>query len=359
MLFFQENVRKVFGFMYSGNQFNQEMLSSLDIRRVDGCIDSRLSYHKVVVFTQREIRTSTLKSKIEHYNHTKLCDTNKIILRSQSAYDDEIMIFSRKDGESIYASGFYKSIVADPTFYQLTSVANETKQIRIEKQLSIDMVKPFDTPTTATHSSASICDGSSSVKPTRAKRPAGLLLETESEGDEPPVGDGGAPGDSVAQPKGRVKLQARRLQPGDKGYRSLESRMLDCAVTLATRMPVPQGSPPLAPARAVEAAPGIPEFSLVPPADGQAAFSLAPVAPVVPVAPVAQDHQELMAKIYGLEKDNAVLAKTEEMLNIVVEAKNECIKQAVGRVDAKDQHIRDLIEAKDKLIDILARGSHQ
>ena len=335
------------------------MLSLLDLRRVDGCIDSKLTYHKVVVFTQREIRTSTLKSKIEQYNHTKLCDTNKIILRSQSAYDDEIMIFSRKDGESIYTSGFYKSIVADPTFYQLTSVANDTKKIRIEKELSIDMVKPFDISAPTNLASASICDGPSSVKPVRAKRPAAALLDTESEGDEPPIGDGGAPGASVAKPKGRAKLQARRLQPGDKGYRSLESRMLDCAVTLATRMPVPQGSPPLAPVRAVEA-PGIPEFSLVPPADGQAAFSLAPV------APVARDPQELMTKIYGLEKDNAVLAKTEEMLTLVVEAKNECIhkaneciQQANLRVDAKDQHLRDLVEAKDKLIDILARGSHQ
>ena len=317
--------------------------------------------------THQAIRASTLMRKIEQYNKTKLSEDNKIIIRRQSAVDDEIMTFSRKDGESIHDSGFYELILQaknqeDASYFIWPSAPVEVKQRRLNNALKIDMVKPFDlqekkqlplVSALASDESRGAATGAvESVRPARAKRPAATLLETESEGDEPPVGDGGAPGASVAKPKGRVKLQARRLQPGDKGYRSLESRMLDCAVTLATRMPVPQGSPALAPARAVEA-PGTPEFSLVPPADGQAAYSLAPV------APVTQDPQELMAKIYGLEKDNAVLAKTEEMLNIVVEAKNECIKQAVGRVDAKDQHIRDLIEAKDKLIDILARGSHQ
>ena len=312
--------------------------------------------------------------KIEQYNKTKLSEDNKIIIRRQSAVDDEIMTFSRKDGESIHDSGFYELILQaknqeDASYFIWPSAPVEVKQRRLNNALKIDMVKPFDlqekkqlplVSALASDESRGAATGAvESVRPARAKRPAATLLETESEGDEPPVGDGGAPGASVAKPKGRVKLQARRLQPGDKGYRSLESRMLDCAVTLATRMPVPQGSPPLAPVRAVEA-PGIPEFSLVPPADGQAAFSLAPV------APVARDPQELMTKIYGLEKDNAVLAKTEEMLTLVVEAKNECIhkaneciQQANLRVDAKDQHLRDLVEAKDKLIDILARGSHQ
>ena len=348
-----------------------EAIHTLDIYKLKGYIDTRLSYHKVVIFTKRQTRVSALKCKIDDYNRSKLCVSNQIVLRCQSEFDDEIMTFSRSFGDSVKDSGFYKMILEakerNDHYYSWSAPVDELVKQKLDKQLSIDMIKPFDA-SLPNEASSSVDAGSVKDCLRRSKRPAGPLLETESEGDEPPVGDGGAPGDSVAQPKGRVKLQARRLQPGDKGYRSLESRMLDCAVTLATRMPVPQGSPPLAPARAVEAAPGIPEFSLVPPADGQAAFSLAPVAPVVPVAPVApvvpvapvaQDHQELMAKIYGLEKDNAVLAKTEEMLNIVVEAKNECIKQAVGRVDAKDQHIRDLIEAKDKLIDILARGSHQ
>ena len=312
--------------------------------------------------------------KIEQYNKTKLSEDNKIIIRLQSAVDDEIMTFSRKDGESIHDSGFYELILQaknqeDASYFIWPSAPVEVKQRRLNNALKIDMVKPFDlqekkqlplVSALASDESRGAATGAvESVRPARAKRPATALLDTESEGDEPPIGDGGAPGASVAKPKGRAKLQARRLQPGDKGYRSLESRMLDCAVTLATRMPVPQGSPPLAPVRAVEA-PGIPEFSLVPPADGQAAFSLAPV------APVARDPQELMTKIYGLEKDNAVLAKTEEMLTLVVEAKNECIhkaneciQQANLRVDAKDQHLRDLVEAKDKLIDILARGSHQ
>jgi hypothetical protein len=345
--------------MYSGNKMNQETLDFLDIKKIDGCIDSRLTYHKVVIATQREIRASALKRKIECLNNTKLSESNKIILRSQSEYDDLIMTFSRKEGESIHNSGFYKSILEDPTHYSWTRDAEAIKKVKLDKQLHIDMAKPFHIASTSAAPSIPACDGTLPAKPVRAKRPAATLLDTESEGDEPPIGDGGAPGASVAKPKGRAKLQARRLQPGDKGYRSLESRMLDCAVTLATRMPVPQGSPPLAPVRAVEA-PGIPEFSLVPPADGQAAFSLAPV------APVARDPQELMTKIYGLEKDNAVLAKTEEMLTLVVEAKNECIhkaneciQQANLRVDAKDQHLRDLVEAKDKLIDILARGSHQ
>ena len=338
--------------MYSGNRIQGELVDVLDIYRLEGCVDSRLSYNKVVIFTRNQYRASTLKRKIEQYNSTKLCESNKLILRSQSAYDDDIMTFSRNDGESVHNSGFYKSIVDDATHYSWTRDSAEIKKVKLDKQLHIDMAKPFDTTATPALSSTPVSDGTLAAKPVRAKRPATALLETESEGDEPPVGDGGAPGSPVAKPKGRVKLQARRLQPGDKGYRSLESRMLDCAVTLATRMPVPQGSPALAPARAVQAQ-GIPEFSLVPPADGQAAYSLAPV------APVTQDPQELMAKIYGLEKDNAVLAKTEEMLTLVVESKNECIKQAVGRVEAKDQHIRDLMEAKDKLIDILARGSHQ
>ena len=330
-------------FKYSGDRFNEDFTEFVGIKKYECFRDSRDSYMNVIIFTFRQIRPTSLKATIDHYNESKLSDKSKIIVRRQSEFDDEIMTLSRNDGWK--SNGFYLRILAakecqDPSYHCWTYNPEDLKKVKLHKQLHIDMAKPFDS------------------SPGRAKRPAGLLLETESEGDEPPVGDGGAPGDSVAKPKGRVKLLARRLQPGDKGYRSLESRMLDCAVTLATRMPVPQGSPPLAAARAVEAQ-RIPEFSLVPPADGQAAFSLAPVAPVVPVAPVAQDHQELMAKIYGLEKDNAVLAKTEEMLTLVVESKNECIKQAVGRVDAKDQHIRDLMEAKDKLIDILARGSHQ
>ena len=435
-IFFQENLKNIFMMKYTGpSRFPDDFLESIDIKKYECCTDSRLNYVNVFFVTNRQIRPSALKKKIDFYNGARAKE-NQIIVRAQSQFDDEIMTLSRRDGENLLNNGFYKIILdakerSDPTYYSWQGVNEEFKKRTLYKQLQIDMVKPFDTMDAPASEPAVI--GSSSCaaapvdqRPRRAKRVSRSLVETDSDIDymeeEAAVGEGGAPGASTVEQQGRVKKQAHRLQPGDKGYHSLESRMLDCAVTLATRLPVPQGSPvPVSdmPFASIEFAPiaasGALEFSLVPvlpapplappvvavelappvarqalvlpvePAPPVAPVApvaqdplIAPVAPAAPVAPVeaaapvapvalvAQDHSELMGKIYMLEKDNAVLTKTEEMLNIVVEAKNECIhkaneciQQANLRVDAKDQHLRDLMEAKDKIIDILARVNRQ
>ena len=108
------------------------LLHELDAKRYESFTDQSDSYVNMFLVTNKPTRPSNLKVKINQYNVTKLADENKIILRAQSAFDDEIMTLSVKDGETRMKSGFYKRILeakarGDPTYRCWTSASEQAK----------------------------------------------------------------------------------------------------------------------------------------------------------------------------------------------------------------------------------------
>ena len=126
-------MKSVFFFQYTGkNGFDDNLKDMIGMKRFESFIDPQSSYVNAAVFTTKRIRSSALKNKIDTYNETKLSDENKIILRAQSAFDDEIMTMSQKDGETLKRSGFYKRILeakarGDPTYRCWTSASEQAK----------------------------------------------------------------------------------------------------------------------------------------------------------------------------------------------------------------------------------------
>ena len=402
-MFKQDNPKTAFMLKFSGD-FNDDLRNKLGIVKYESFIDKSDSYENAVFITSHRYRAATVLNIIERHNESKISDAQKVIIRAQSQFDEDIMTLSRNDGEQLRNHGFYKRILDaklnDPSSYFCwIAQPDSVKSRKIDQQLRIDMRKPFDVSVDSSCGEATPVD----QRPRRAKRPSGSLAETELESDDmmdseaDPVGDGGAPAD---KPKGqRLKQMAQRLEPEE-----IEARKRDCAVTLATRLPVPQGSPvpisdmPFAP---IEVAPitasGAPEFSLVPvlpaalfapaapvelappvapvapvelvpPVAPAAAVELpppvAPAAPVAPVAPAAPDWRGIEGKLSALAQDSAVLTKAKDVINKVIEINDECvqatsgyIQQANARVDAKDQRIRGILEENGDVIQFLARVS--
>ena len=125
-------MKQVFFVKFSGKGFDDCLIASLDLKKYESFVDPSDSYVNAVLFTNKQVRPSALKNKITRYNETKLSDENKIILRAQSAFDDEIMTMSQKDGETLKRSGFYKRILeakarGDPTYRCWTSASEQAK----------------------------------------------------------------------------------------------------------------------------------------------------------------------------------------------------------------------------------------
>ena len=128
----QDNKKMVFFVKFSGKGFDDNLIARLDLRKYESFVDPSDSYVNAVLFTNKQTRPSALKTNIERYNETKLSDENKIILRAQSEFDDEIMTMSQKDGETLKRSGFYKRILeakarGDPTYRCWTSASEQAK----------------------------------------------------------------------------------------------------------------------------------------------------------------------------------------------------------------------------------------
>ena len=108
------------------------------------------SYVNAVVITNNRMRALAFKKAIETYNETRGVE-NKIILRAHSSVDDEVMTFSRNDGETIRKSGFYARILAakargDSTYHIWPGNSAEIRKRNLNKELQIDMVQPFNVP---------------------------------------------------------------------------------------------------------------------------------------------------------------------------------------------------------------------
>jgi hypothetical protein len=129
--------------------FTMEHLEAFDVKSVEGFVDNRTSYRIVAVFTNKDVRVSTFRNKIERFNKAKRYDINKIVLRNLSSADAEIMTISRKEGEHITNNSFYRCIQAakargDPTYHIWPGTSDEVKTRRLRQQLGIDMEKPFE-----------------------------------------------------------------------------------------------------------------------------------------------------------------------------------------------------------------------
>ena len=132
IILLQDTMKQVFFVKFSGKGFDDCLIATLDLKKYESFVDPSDSYVNAVLFTNKQVRPSALKNKITRYNETKLSDENKIILRAQSEFDDEIMTMCQKDGETLKRSGFYKRILeakarGDPTYRCWTSASEQAK----------------------------------------------------------------------------------------------------------------------------------------------------------------------------------------------------------------------------------------
>ena len=130
---------------------DDSLKESLDIKRIESFVDPSDSYVNTVIMTNKQIRPSSLKNKIDRYNESKTSDGSKLIIRAQSAFEDDIMTLSKKDGQNLKTNGFYARILAakergDPTYYVWPGNSTEVRKRNLNKELQIDMVQPFNVP---------------------------------------------------------------------------------------------------------------------------------------------------------------------------------------------------------------------
>ena len=115
---------------------------------MEGFVDSSDSYVNVMIITRGRYRITTFKQTIERYNASKLSDSSKVIIRAQSQFDDEIMSLSRLEGAKRDKHGFYRRILEaktqkNPSYFQWPSNDEQKKNRNLNKELHIDMIRPF------------------------------------------------------------------------------------------------------------------------------------------------------------------------------------------------------------------------
>ena len=147
----QEIQKYVFFIKYSGsNGFDEDFKKTLGIKRYESFVDVMDSYVNAVITTHVPMRPLSVKRIIEGYNEARPKD-KQIILRAHSAVEDEIMTLSRKEGETLKKSCFYRRIIAakernDPSYRIWPGNSEEVKNRNLNKELHIDMVQPFNVP---------------------------------------------------------------------------------------------------------------------------------------------------------------------------------------------------------------------
>jgi hypothetical protein len=138
-------------FKYSGQIFDDYACSQLDVKHMEGFVDSADSYVNVVIYTHDRHRPSELKNIISAFNgdfHSR--PMQQIIIRQQSQFEDEIMTLSGKKNPQRHP--FYLRILeardnGNATYFISGSSHGRgekrkefSKQRRLEYELGIDMV---------------------------------------------------------------------------------------------------------------------------------------------------------------------------------------------------------------------------
>ena len=308
--------------------------------------DQRTSYVNAIITTHHRKRTVGIKSSIEQINASRDSDQNKIILRKQSEFDDEIMTVSRSDGVSSKKHGFYIRIQdakerGDPTYFCWPRTSVEFRERDLIKELHIDMVKP----------------SGKTQKKTSA-------YSFDSDNDE---GAAGAAGGVEASPETpvrsrsqlglRKKRMAYRLNEDDEDYAgaaagegSGSAQAAAPALPAAAAEPVPASAPlaaaPVPPV--VQPAPG--------PAPRPADPAQLPFAVAVEYSPrnannaaMYMEVDRMDARILAIEKKLADLEETNSVLT-----SNEAVYQIAyntieARLKEKDEKHADLMKAQEEI----------
>ncbi len=99
-------------FRYSGKEFGQHLIHSLNLKKMEGFVDKSDSYRNVVLTTAKQTRASSIKSVLETFNGMRSRDEDRIVIRPYP-FEDEIMTVSRKAGETLQKHWFYKRVLQE------------------------------------------------------------------------------------------------------------------------------------------------------------------------------------------------------------------------------------------------------
>ena len=298
--------------------------------------DQRTSYVNAIITTHHRKRTVGIKSSIEQINASRDSDQNKIILRKQSEFDDEIMTVSRSDGVSSKKHGFYIRIQdakerGDPTYFCWPRTSVEFRERDLIKELHIDMVKP----------------SGKTQKKTSA-------YSFDSDNDE---GAAGAAGGVEASPETpvrsrsqlglRKKRMAYRLNEDDEDYAGAAEGG-GSALSAAVAEPVPASAPPVAapalPAALAEPVPA-PAPPAAEPAPGPAPRPAAPAQLPFAVYQIACNAIE--ARMKDKDEMHAEIMKVKhEMYAEIIKTKDEMCAEIVK---AKDEKHSELMKAQEEI----------
>jgi len=152
VLFVQDSLKQVFMFRYSGKEFGQDLIYSLNLKKMEGFVDKSDSYRNVVLTTAKQTRASSIMSVLETFNGIRSRDEDRIVIRPYP-FEDEIMTVSRKAGETLHRHWFYKRVMQEKaagdlgdssTFYSWEAAASRggasNNLDKTLKNLRIDMV---------------------------------------------------------------------------------------------------------------------------------------------------------------------------------------------------------------------------
>ena len=137
----QKVKRSFFLITFSGApKFCENLRKSLNAEKIESYIDAKTSYTHMMLHTHKQMRVTTIYNIITRHNAAMLSDKQRIILRNPSEFEESIMFFSRKEGESMQDCAFYRRIqqAKDHSvighYHSWPSTAQEIEECRINKQ---------------------------------------------------------------------------------------------------------------------------------------------------------------------------------------------------------------------------------
>ena len=140
--FFSQRVkRSVFLITFSGPpKLDETLRKLLKAEKIESYVDGKTSYTHLALHTYKQIRAITIRNLFDRHNAAMLSDKQRIILRNPSDVESSIMFFSRREGETIQGSAFYRRIQEAKhrgligQYFSWPATAQEVEECRANKE---------------------------------------------------------------------------------------------------------------------------------------------------------------------------------------------------------------------------------
>ena len=139
--FSQRVKRSVFLITFSGPpKLDETLRKLLKAEKIESYVDGKTSYTHLALHTYKQIRAITIRNLFDRHNAAMLSDKQRIILRNPSDVESSIMFFSRREGETIQGSAFYRRIQEAKhrgligQYFSWPATAQEVEECRANKE---------------------------------------------------------------------------------------------------------------------------------------------------------------------------------------------------------------------------------